>query len=464
MKKVQGFATEEEDTIIAVSTPPGFGGLGVVRLSGPQALETSLSIFNPRASHRPVPPRRPVHGYLADPESGEAFEDALLTFFPAPRSYTTEDVVEISTHGSPVILEEIVRLGIAAGARHAHPGEFTLRAYLGGRIDILQAEAVNDLIQATSLTQARISYRQLEGKLSRRVKGLRSRLVKIFSQVETSLEFPDAGISVSSRTIELSIQRAREDVDDLISSYDLGKSYREGLVLAITGRTNAGKSTLFNTLLAQDRAIVTPFPGTTRDYLREQIFWGDALFTLVDMAGVGNTSRPVEKEGIQRGARIAAQADGILLLLDVSRPADRVDLELIQKYRGKATLLLWNKRDLPWKIDKDRIAAAAGDLPQLEISALKGDNITQLKQKIRELFIPLKDKQEEVILHLRQKMLLERIRQVLDDSLRVLEQGFSEEILAEELRPAVSAIGQLTGEIRSDDVLEEIFSRFCIGK
>jgi tRNA modification GTPase len=453
-----------DDTIIAVSTPPGFGGLGVVRLSGPQALEISLSLFRPQTRRSRIPSRRPLLGHLADPGTGEVFEKALLTFFPGPRSYTTEDIVELSTHGSPVLLEEIVRLGIAGGARHAHPGEFTLRAFLGGRIDILQAEAVNDLIQATSLTQAKISFRQLEGGLSRRIQKLRREIIHILSQIETSLEFPDEGIAISQKTITRTIRRSWDTVDGLIASYDLGKTYREGIVLAITGRTNSGKSTLFNTLLEQDRAIVTPFPGTTRDFLREQVTIGGAVFTLVDMAGQDSTSHPVEQEGIQRGARLASQADGILLLLDVSRPEHRDDLELIRKYRHKPAILLWNKCDLPRKHPGDSIKETAGDLPQLEISALLGDNIAELRQKIQELFIPDQAKQEDIILHLRQKLLLEEIRKAFEDALEVLEQGFSEEVLAEEIRRAIPVIGQLTGEIRSEDILDDIFSRFCIGK
>lgn len=453
-----------DDTIIAVSTPPGYGGLGVIRLSGSRALEIALILFRPQAKHPDFPSRRPVLGHVADPETGEAFETAMLTYFPGPRSYTTEDVVELSMHGSPVLLEEIVRLGITGGARHAHPGEFTLRAHLGGRIDILQAEAVNDLIQATSLTQAKISFRQLEGGLSRRIRKLRSGIIHILSQIETSLEFPDEGVAVSQASIARTIHTSRGTVDGLIGSYDLGRTYREGLILAITGRTNSGKSTLFNTLLGQDRAIVTPFPGTTRDFLREQITIGGALFTLVDMAGQDRTTHPVEREGIQRGAKLAAGADGILLLLDVSRPLYPDDLELIRKYRGKPTILLWNKSDLPRKLSEDAIRDAAGDLPQLEISALRGDNIAELKTKIQEMFIPDRSRQEDIILHLRQKLLLEEVREALEDAQKALDLGYSEEVLAEEIRRVLPVIAQLTGEIHSEDVLNDIFSRFCIGK
>jgi tRNA modification GTPase len=453
-----------EDTIIAISTPLGYGGLGVVRLSGPRALALSLEIFSPRTRRRTIPPRQPVLGLLRDPGTGEAFEEAMLTYFPGPRSYTTEDVVEISSHGSPVIQEEAVRLGCEAGARLAAPGEFTLRAFLGGRIDILQAEAVNDLIQAASLSQARISYRQLDGSLSRRVSELRRRIIHILSQIEARIEFPDEGLQTSPKVIARGIQRALGTVTRLAESYDLGKTLREGIVLAVTGRTNSGKSTLFNRLLGDDRSIVTPFPGTTRDYIREQMKIEDAVFSLIDTAGLDNAPQPIEKEGIRRGKALAARADGILLLLDTSRPENEDDLALVRKYRDKRTMLLWNKTDLPRKIRSERIREAAGGLPQLEISALRGTNLPALREEILRLFVPDRGGGDEVILHMRQKLVLDRMRKALQSALSVLEQGHSEEVLAEEVRPVLPLIGQLTGEIRVEDVLEDIFDRFCVGK
>lgn len=453
-----------EDTIIAISTPLGFGGIGIVRLSGRQALLIAEKIFRAKRKRARTPARKPILGNLFDPKTRDAFEEAYLTYFPAPATYTTEDVVEISCHGSPVILEEAVRLGTQAGARLAHPGEFTLRAYLGGRIDIIQAEAVNDLIGAASLHQARISYRQMEGSLSKRLNTLREQIIHLLSQVEASLEFPENGLRLSPKHIAKTLERSQETVSRLIKSYDLGKSLAEGLTLAITGKTNVGKSTLFNALLEEDRAIITPYPGTTRDYLRETFKIKDALFTLVDMAGLERTSHPVEKEGIKRGKQLASRADGILLVLDASQKETLEDISLIEEYRSRKTLILLNKIDLPFKIDRNKIAAAGDGLPCLEISALRGQNIPRLRQSIHTLFVQDEDKEEEVILHLRQKLLLEDIRKALVRAQKALGSGHSEEIFAEEIRTAIPLIGRLTGEIRADDVLEDIFSRFCIGK
>ncbi len=310
-----------EDTIIAISTPPGYGGLGIVRLSGPKALGIAGRLFNPRRGR--ITPGKPVFGAVHGPVGGTEFDEAFLTYYKKPHSYTREDVVEISCHGSPVVLEEVVRLGVRAGARPAEPGEFTLRAYLNGRLDIIQAEAVNDLIRAASLTQARISFGQLGGSLSRRIGSVREKLVRLLAGIEAAIEFPDENLRVSRSAAARKMDALVLDVEALIAGYEAGRSLAEGITLAIAGRTNVGKSTLFNALLGQDRAIVTPYPGTTRDLLRERLIIKDSVFHLVDMAGIGRPSHPVEREGMRRGARQARDADGVLLVLDGSRPIGR---------------------------------------------------------------------------------------------------------------------------------------------
>ncbi len=453
-----------EDTIIAVSTAPGYGGLGVVRLSGDKALAISKKIFKPKQGSKKIHPTSPLLGYIYDFERKEAFETAYLTYFPSPRTYTKEDVVEISCHGSPVILEEVVRLGIRLGARHADPGEFTLRAYLHGRIDILQAEAIDDMIKASSLFQAKISYRQTEGHLSKKIESFRKNLIHLLSQIEASIEFPDEGLKISAKTIAKTIDKSKQTVLSLIQSYDFGRTLAEGLTLAITGRTNVGKSTLFNALLEKDRAIVTPYPGTTRDYLREQVKLKEAVFTLIDMAGMDRTTHPIEKEGIKKGQALTKEADGILLLLDASQGVTPEDISLIQEHQDKKALLLVNKIDLPKKIDVDKIRRRFTKIPLLEISALRGTNLDAVKSKIAAIFIPEQDLSEDIILHLRQKLLLEDIQKALEKGAQLLEEGYPEDIYGEEIRKILPVIGQLTGEIRSEDIMADIFSRFCVGK
>ena len=373
-------------------------------------------------------------------------------------------MIEISCHGSPVVLEEVVRLGVSAGARHSEPGEFTLRAYLNGRIDILQAEAIHDIIHASSMKQAKISFRQLEGGLSKKLLSLRKQIIDMLSQIEASLEFPEESLKISSSTILKSLDSTIQAVLNLVDSYNLGKTLAEGLTLVLAGRANVGKSTLFNALLERERSIVTPFPGTTRDYLQEKIRIKDSVFTLTDMAGLEKATQPAEQEGIKRGKRLALEADGILLVLDASKTQTNKDILLINKFEGKMIILLFNKSDLPNKMNIEHIKKSHPNLVSLEISALTGKNISLLKNLMREQFVPSTGKSEEVILHLRQKLLLESIYSALKLGRQLLIDGYSEEICVEEIRKAVPLIGELTGEIRNEDILKEIFRSFCVGK
>ncbi len=453
-----------EDTIIAISTPPGYGGLGIVRLSGQRALSIARKIFRPKNRRARILPRQCVFGEVYDSQSGDSLDEAFLIYFPRPASYTREDVVEITCHGSPVVMEEVLRLGIRAGARHAHPGEFTLRAYLRGRIDILQAEAINDLITATSLEQARVSFRQLKGRLSRLVEKLKETIIQALSKLEAAIEFPDEGISVAPEEIKGDLREVVATLQSLIQSYETGRTMREGLTLAIVGKANVGKSTLFNALLNEDRAIVSPYAGTTRDYLRERLMVDGVLFQLLDMAGLDKPSSPVEEEGIRRGRELASQADGILLVLDSSRPESRVDIGLIQKFKDKKTIYLFNKCDLPSRMDKNKCRSMDDVHPWLDISALRGTNLDQLRKLMVEVFVPSPAQGEEIILHQRQKILLEQALASIEKAIDHLERGYSEEVVAEEIRHSLPHLGALTGEIKVDDVIEEIFSRFCVGK
>jgi tRNA modification GTPase len=454
-----------EDTIIAIATPPGFGGLGVVRISGRRALAVARKIFEAKAgAKKPIPARHAVFGSVLDPDSRAPLDEAFLTYFRAPRSYTREDVVELSAHGSPAVLEAILRAAIKAGARLARPGEFTLRAYLNGRLDIVQAEAVNDLIRAVSMTQARIASRQLGGSLSRRLARSRAKLVALLAAVEAGLEFPEEGLRPSSSTWGKSLAAAAGDVERLVGSYETGRALSQGLTLALVGRTNVGKSTLFNALLEEDRAIVTPFPGTTRDFLREKVVIGDVVFHLVDMAGWGRPTHPVETRGLAKGRKIAGQADGLIVVLDASRRLSGEDEKLLGRFRSRKAVLVLNKTDLPGRIDKERVRKIAGKDPFVEISALKGTNIEVLRQTVRAHFGPPSIPEEETILHARQR---DRLLDALESLLRagaLLAGKYSEEILAEEIRAALGSLGELTGEVRAEEVLEEIFGRFCVGK
>lgn len=453
-----------EDTIIAISTPAGPGGIGIVRLSGPEALLIARKIFSLKDKDAAVSPRMMCFGYLHDPETGDDLDAGYLCYFPGPNSYTREEVVELHLHGSPVLLAEVVRLGTKAGARLAHPGEFTLRAYLRGRIDIIQAEAINDLIRACSLDQAKVSFRQMEGSLSRKMAAVREKLIELLSLIETSLEFAEEEPGVSPDQVKETLAGLISELEKLVRSYEQGRAMLEGLNVAILGKTNVGKSTLFNALLEEERSIVTPYPGTTRDFIRENLLLDGVNFRLVDMAGFGLARHPVEEEGMARGQRLAEKADGLLMVLDASRKETREDFELLEKFSQKRIILVFNKADLEPKISMEKILAAAPETPWMKVSALTGKNLEELKKIMLQTFSPPAEKQEEIILHHRQKNLIENMKQNLERARQILEERHGEELVAEAIKEVLPAIGQLTGELSSQEILEEIFNRFCIGK
>jgi tRNA modification GTPase len=452
------------DTIVAVSTPPGFGGIGLVRLSGKKALDIASAFFVPAACGTRIRPGRAVFGHLVEAENGRRLDQGYLIYFKAPHSYTKEDVVELNLHGSPAVLDAAVRCAVKQGARPAHPGEFTLRAFFNGRFDIIQAEAVNDLVHATSLDAARLAFEHVDGKFSKRLSDLRSGLMKIQADIEAFLEFPDERLPVSPGAMTRSLERIIRFLEDAISSYDAGKGIIEGTTIALVGRTNVGKSTLFNALLEEDRAIVNPRPGTTRDYLKERIRIQGAQFSVVDMAGLESSAKLVEREGIKKGKKIADQADGLLILLDVSRKETQDDRALLEAYRERKALVIFNKIDLPRKMDQGKVRKWGGRLPSVEISALTGENLAAFRRAIYRIFTIRLKKHDITIFHLRQKSELEGILAHSRNALTAFSRRGLEDIAAEEIRSAVEGIGRLTGEIRTDDVLEDIFCRFCVGK
>ncbi len=396
--------------------------------------------------------------------TGNALDEGILVFFRKPRSYTLEDMVELSLHGNPVILEEAVRFGVAAGARPARPGEFTLRACRNGRYDLIQAEAVNDLIRAESRLAAQLAWAQVQGGLSGKIGSLRQGVIELLADLEAAIEFPEDGLQMTKAAIIARIRRLSGEIERLVSSHAAGRAVAEGVSIAIVGRTNVGKSTLFNALLGEERAIVAPDPGTTRDYMKERLRIRDQGFTFIDMAGFSRPASTVEKEGVRRGKKQAEQADGLLILFDASRKARADDLALPASYRKRKTLLVFNKIDLPPRMDKDRIKKSFPKTPWIEISALKKTNIRKLLNKIHAVFSPLMPDSGEIIFHERQKLLLDSALIRLRAALTGLENGQSEEIAAEEVRAALPLIGRLTGEIGAEEVLGDIFDRFCVGK
>ncbi|MDD8020226.1 MAG: tRNA uridine-5-carboxymethylaminomethyl(34) synthesis GTPase MnmE [Acidobacteriota bacterium] len=453
-----------DDTIIAISTPPGEGGIGLIRLSGQDALVVAQKIFKTEKLNPADHPGLMCFGYLVDSFRDEKLDVGYICYFKPEVSYTREDVVEISLHGSPLMLNEAVRLGIKSGARLARPGEFTLRAYLHGRLDIVQAEAVNDLIRAVSIDQARISFRQVEGSLSKKLQTIRQEIIEVLASLEASLEFPEEDLNLEPDELHNRLEGLINDLQKFLWSYQQGKAMLEGLTIAIVGRTNVGKSTLFNVLLEEERAIVTPYAGTTRDFIREDLLLDGVRMKLVDTAGFGQAENPVEEAGITMAKNIASEADGLLVILDSSRPESQEDFYLLEKSREKKRIIAFNKADLKHMINRRKILEKNKEVLWLDVSALTGENIGELRKLMTKTFMSEEEKQEEIILHERQKILIEQMIGHLDEARIKLESAYGLEIIAEEVKTVLPIIGEFIGEIKSAEVIDQIFSRFCLGK
>jgi tRNA modification GTPase len=446
------------DTIVAIATPPGVGGLGVVRLSGPAARRIAGALVRFGGGPR-WKPWRAAAGELLD-DDGQAVDQVIVTFFAAPRSYTAEDVVEISCHGSPVVLRLCVRRALAEGARPAEPGEFTLRAYLNGRIDLPQAEAVRDLIEATTLHQARVAARQLEGSVSRLVAPLKTQLVELIALLEAGIDFADDDVTVARPEEILGrIEPIAAGASRLIESFRYGKLVHDGLTLAIAGRPNVGKSSLFNRLLERDRAIVTEIPGTTRDMVSEAASVGGIPVRFLDTAGVRESSDPVEKLGIERTFQAMADADLTLVVLDLSEPLQAEDRRLLEHAANQGRhLIAGNKSDLPRRLEP-------WPAP-IEVSALTGEGLDRLRQAILSAISPAGEgaPQSGFITSLRHELLLKESLEALERARAAIRVGLPHEMLLLDCYAALQPLDALTGATTAEDILNRIFSTFCIGK
>jgi tRNA modification GTPase len=455
------FATD--DTIVAIATPAGRGALGVVRLSGTRALEFAGALL---ACGPSLQPRHATLTHVMSDDGGGSLDEVVATFFPAPHSYTGEHVVEITGHGSPVLLQATLRRAIAAGARLAEPGEFTLRSFLNGKRDLIQSEAVADLIEAATPLQARVAFDQLEGTLTERIKSIDGQLFDLIARLEGSLDFPDEGfhfIEPSSAAAE--IRQVIAAVDNLLQNAAAGRMVREGATVVISGRPNVGKSSVFNELAGACRAIVTPIPGTTRDLVTERVNIGGIAVTLVDTAGWRETLDLVESEGVSRGNQARRVADLVLLVLDSSEPLTREDAQLLADTASTNRIVVSNKRDL----NPDRSIALPTHevmLAPVEVSALTGDGFDQLRRTIVDALVGAERLRDAApVSNARHITLLEQCRVSLMASQDAAEAAnLSEEFLLTDLQDARVRLDEIVGRRTSEDVLRHIFERFCIGK
>jgi tRNA modification GTPase len=453
-----------DDTIAAVATPPGRGGIGVLRVSGPDARHIALAVFRAPAEDALQEPARAIVVDVVA-QGGEPLDRAVAVYFAGPRSYTGEDVVEISCHGNPLLLEAALHALFRAGARAATPGEFTLRAFLNGRIDLTQAEAVRDLVDAQTLHQARRAQRQLRGELSRRLAPVKARLLDLVVHLESTVEFVDDDIEPESRqSLVEELESTAGEMAAVAASYRLGRLVSEGVGVALAGPVNAGKSSIFNALVESERAIVTDVPGTTRDLVSEQITISGLPVRLVDTAGLRETDEAVERIGIERTRGAIADADVVLAVVDVAATSREAVEELFAATAGLRRIVVANKTDLAappaWLAD-----AAKGDA-LVAVSARTGDGVDALREAIVELASGGASVEQDAILvtNARHHALLASASAHLASAADALAAGWSEEVALVGLHGALGDLGEVTGETAVDDILNRIFSTFCIGK
>jgi tRNA modification GTPase len=451
-----------DDTIVAISTPPGEGGIGIVRLSGPLAIDIATRHFYPQRFRRQAPePRRLYYGRIINPHTRTQIDQVLLSTMPAPHSYTRQDVAEVNAHGGMLPLREILRLYLQEGARLAEPGEFTLRAFLNGRIDLAQAEAVLDVIRAQTQASLHMAQQQLEGRLSAEVRQLRRELLTVLAYFHARVDFPDD--DVPERDVLPELNRAAAQLDALIHQANQGMIYRQGVRTAIVGRPNVGKSSLLNRLLGQERAIVTPFPGTTRDTVSETIDLQGIPLVLVDTAGISASHDPIESLGIERSRVVIAQADLVLLLVDGSVPPASADQVVADLVGSKQALLVLNKSDLSPAYNYISLLPA---VPHYSISALTGAGMDSLQQGIVSLLLKhqITASNESIVGNPRHQQALSGAAEAVAAVCRASQRGDYTDLLTIDLSEAIRLLGEITGEAASDDLLATIFGSFCIGK
>jgi len=464
-----------DDTIAAISTPAGEGGIGIVRLTGKDSIKIADRLFHSSkgkslsdsASHRII------YGFIKDLSTGETVDEVLVSIMRSPNTYTREDIVEINCHGGMSPLRNVLELAVKNGARLAEPGEFTKRAFLNGRIDLSEAEAVLDLIRAKTDESRRIALEQLRGRLSEKILNLREQITKICVFIEACIDFPEEDIELAStKEIIESAATILKELASLLKSYDEGRFFREGLAAAIVGKPNVGKSSLLNALLQKDRAIVTDTPGTTRDTIEEYLNINGLPLRIVDTAGIRESHDMAEKEGVKRSIRAMEDADLVMAVIDGSEPLKDEDIEVLGKTKGKNTIIVINKSDLiSSEEQKSRRAEVNSALSSyssrvINISAANGDGIEELKDTIFQSSVKNWKEQREgvIVTNLRHKIAIRSAYDSLKNAMKAIETDKPLEITAIEFRDSLDRLGEIVGAVTTDDILNRIFSDFCIGK
>jgi tRNA modification GTPase len=461
-------AHHTDDTIAAIATPAGVGGIGVIKVSGPSAWAIGRRLFQPSRPQEGLCSHRLYHGYILEPDTGRAVDEVLTSFMRAPHTYTREDVVEINCHSGMAVLERLLELVLRAGARLAEPGEFTRRAFVNGRLDLTQAEAVLDVIHSKTKRSLDLASEHLRGALQAMVSDLRSQILQVLATVEAAIDFPDEEIEVTGGAglAERLRTQVLEPVTELLAGYEDGRILREGLAVIIAGKPNVGKSSLLNALLRSNRALVTPIPGTTRDAIEEGFNLRGIPIRLVDTAGLREPDNLVEELGVALTRDRLARSDLILLVMDRSAALTREDSRIAEELGDKPRIIILNKSDLERHPDFTHIDTRFPGETAVEVSALRGDGIEALKDAVfRTVFGRRLDTETSVVApNLRHKVCLEGTKQAVKRAIDLLETQATVELVAVELQDALARLGEIIGMTTSEDVLDQIFSRFCIGK
>ena len=453
------------DTITSISTPMGEGAIGIVRLSGPEAVEIGDKLYKGKKKLKEVPSHTINYGHIIDPETHEVVEEVMISVLRAPKTFTREDIIEINCHGGILTINRILELTMTHGARMAEPGEYTKRAFLNGRIDLSQAEAVMDFIRSKTDRASKVAMNQIEGRLSDLIK---QSILEILAQVEVNIDYPEYD-DVEDATTEFLLAQSKKiknEIDQLLETGTQGKIMREGLSTVIVGKPNVGKSSMLNNLIQDNKAIVTEVAGTTRDVLEEYVNVRGVPLRLVDTAGIRDTEDIVEKIGVERSRKALSEADLILFVLNNNEPLTEEDRTLYEVIKNEDAIVIVNKTDLERQLDIEEVKTMIGDTPLIQTSMLKQEGIDELELQIRDLFFggEVQNQDMTYVSNSRHISLLKQARQTIQDAIDAAEAGIPMDMVQIDLTRTWELLGEIIGESANDELINQLFSQFCLGK